>query len=110
MLGRFAPVLLLALAGCAVPTLAQLGPKACAEQHRCEPGFACVNGLCSSVGDPGATELRCADGFDNDSDGLTDCADPDCVGQPCDDNNACTTSDSCAANVCSGVAVACNAP
>lgn len=28
------------------------------------------------------TEVQCADGFDNDKDLLTDCADPDCSGQP----------------------------
>lgn len=39
--------------------------------------------------------MRCADGEDNDCDGLTDCQDPDCGGQACNDNNNCTEHDKC---------------
>jgi len=38
----------------------------------------CVAGLCQAGTPPAETE--CADGIDNDSDGSTDCADSDCLG------------------------------
>jgi hypothetical protein len=45
-------------------------------------------------------ELLCFDGQDNDGDGLTDCADPDCDGFV---DGACTTGDGCAGTrTCSG--------
>jgi len=37
---------------------------------------------------------------DGDLDGDADCADPDCDGKACSDNNACTTGDVCADNAC----------
>lgn len=40
-------------------------------------------------------EENCVDGIDNDEDGLTDCEDPDCRNQPCDDDNACTVDEVC---------------
>jgi hypothetical protein len=50
-------------------------------------------------------EQACGNGVDDDGDGLTDCADPDCQGQSCDDGNTCTTTDHCDAGVCRGVPV-----
>jgi hypothetical protein len=44
----------------------------------CDGGQACLNGACATAG-----ELSCSDGIDNDGDGLTDCADPDCADQFC---------------------------
>lgn len=35
-------------------------------------------------------EVACDDGFDNDGDGLADCADPDCDGRTCFTGQACT--------------------
>ncbi len=40
-----------------------------------DAGCQCVQGA--------AKEISCADGGDNDTDGLTNCADPDCLGRPC---------------------------
>lgn len=45
-------------------------------------------------------ESSCADGIDNDQDGVADCADPDCSGQTCDDGNPCTVDDACLGVVC----------
>src|SRR5437660_6906938 len=115
MLSRLA-LLLLTLSACAVPTLGQLGPKACNGEHPCAAGFDCIDGVCSIgadsglVDDRGASEFDCADGLDDDGDGLTDCADPDCLGQACDDRNACTTGDTCLSAGCTGIQVGCNSP
>jgi len=51
----------------------------------------------------GASE-DCTDGLDNDANGLTDCEDPSCDGEPCDDGVSCTTGDTCdyLSSVCSG--------
>ncbi len=37
-------------------------------------------------------ETSCADGLDNDGDGLIDCADPDCDSQPCANGGTCAMS------------------
>ncbi len=41
------------------------------------------------------TETACTDGLDDDCDGLTDCADDDCLGAGCADGFYCTTNDRC---------------
>ncbi|PJB42858.1 MAG: hypothetical protein CO108_11050 [Deltaproteobacteria bacterium CG_4_9_14_3_um_filter_63_12] len=58
---------------------------ACAEN-----GFTCSVGVCScsAEGDEGATVQDCQDGSDNDCDGLTDGADDNCIGRPCDSTGA----------------------
>ncbi len=62
-------------------------------------------------GDAGPTcpahETACTDGRDEDCDGQTDCADSDCNGVACDDGNACTHTDRCAASACAGTAITC---
>jgi hypothetical protein len=50
----------------------------------CDAGYRCSSGACSILG-----ELNCGDGFDNDGDGLLDCADPDCEMQFCGDGCVC---------------------
>ncbi len=59
----------------------------CIDGCRGEGGNGCpTNLLCTSkdssigkcVTDPEDTDVKCSDGKDNDGDGLTDCADPDC--------------------------------
>lgn len=48
----------------------------------CTNGANCIAaGVCVCPG--GSTELNCADGVDNDCDGLVDCLDPDCAGARC---------------------------
>ncbi len=51
-------------------------------------GLTCSSaGTCACSGNGGVaqtTETSCGDGFDNDCDGLIDCADPDCSGKSCD--------------------------
>ncbi len=49
-------------------------------------GTQCVAGACACSGNGGAVEAAetsCGDGFDNDCDGLADCADPDCGARTC---------------------------
>jgi hypothetical protein len=43
--------------------------------HVCAPGTECDGGVCR--------ESNCEDGIDNDNNGLTDCADPNCPGRAC---------------------------
>jgi len=50
-----------------------------------------------------AVEGTCTDGLDNDCDGATDCDDPHCGAQPCDDGNPDTFNDTCEAGVCVGI-------
>ena len=58
---------------------------------------------------PGAPSAEiCSDGIDNDCDGLTDCADPDCNNTPCDDTNVCTENDTCVSGLCTGVQRICD--
>lgn len=45
--------------------------------HACPSGTTCTAGTC--------LETDCSDGIDNDGNGLTDCADPNCPGLPCND-------------------------
>lgn len=73
--------------------------------YTCGTGGSCVNRNC--------TVEICNDGIDNNGNGAIDCADPDCMmGTACNDNNACTTGDQCAANgTCQKTAdVTCNTP
>jgi hypothetical protein len=69
----------------------------------CAAGEACRSSRCVPQ-----TETNCTDGADNDGDGLTDCGDPDCLNQSCDDNNPCTESDKCVAGGCIGTQKICN--
>jgi hypothetical protein len=53
----------------------------------------------------------CADGLDNDCDGLADCLDSSCTGLGCNDSNGCTTTDVCLGDGgCAGTALTCNTP
>lgn len=56
----------------------------------------------------------CSDAIDNDSDGLIDCLDPDCLGETCNDADGCTLEDTCVPGdqpedppVCEGTPVNC---
>ncbi|HKY62990.1 MAG TPA: thrombospondin type 3 repeat-containing protein [bacterium] len=60
--------------GCDV-SAGQAGVEECFAQ----PGAACDQILCECI----IQELDCEDGLDNDSDGLTDCEDPDCQAIVC---------------------------
>jgi hypothetical protein len=63
----------------------QLDPTNCgACNHVCDPGQVCLGGVCQRQ-----TENDCADGVDNDGNGLTDCADPSCNGVSCGSGCAC---------------------
>ncbi len=83
----------------------------------CATGVACgSNGLkcaaqaCACSGNGGAaqaTETSCADGFDNDCDGLIDCLDSNCTGQACGAGNGRTcVSSACTCSGNGGVAQA----
>lgn len=67
-------------------------------------GGVCQAGQCREP-----SETSCADGVDNDGDGLTDCEDPQCNDKACDDGKLCTTSDRCVGGSCTGT-VACASP
>ena len=84
----------------------------CASDEWCDPGVGCVP-RAGIMRDGGpmcpATETSCADGDDDDCDGLTDCADPDCVGVACDDGSACTEADVCTdTRRCAGQPIVCD--
>lgn len=55
------------------------------------------NTLCS---DCKLQEDNCADFIDNDFNGLIDCADPACLDKTCNDQNGCTTLDTCLSFSC----------
>ncbi|MEZ4251016.1 MAG: hypothetical protein R3B99_22615 [Polyangiales bacterium] len=78
-------------------------PTRCREGERCDVVAGCALGACSEV------ETACVDGIDDDCDGLTDCADPDCLDVGCDDGSACTERDACSAEgICTGSAITCD--
>jgi hypothetical protein len=106
----------------------QLPLGSCTTTIECDPGryaeclssgaiIACVDNACVASGGSvdldcvvdhavGANETACDDGLDNDSDTLSDCRDPDCLAQSCDDSSACTTNDVCGAGgSCGGTVV-----
>ncbi|MEC7523275.1 MAG: hypothetical protein VYE22_25570 [Myxococcota bacterium] len=83
-------------------------------EGRCDPTLGCGGEPPppddAGAGDAGgcaAREAFCNDGADDDCDGLTDCADPDCADALCDDGDLCTHTDRCAAGVCAGTAIDC---
>ena len=78
----------------------------------CGAPQVCGDGLCHSnensctcpadCGPPPSIEIvrsTCSDGLDNDCDGLTDCSDPDCVGDSacpvCDNDGICEPGEDC---------------
>ncbi|MDP1829431.1 MAG: MopE-related protein [Archangium sp.] len=61
--------------------LVDCGDTSCAGRA-CATGKTCQQNVCTCLTDggvPQATESLCTDGTDNDCDGLTDCADPNCT-------------------------------
>ncbi len=88
-------------------------PEGCAVDADCAAGQTCetATGECRTSLTPpggtdagkkeGATPLECYDGVDNDSDGLLDCADPDCAGITCRQSaGACDLAETCTGGVC----------
>ncbi len=76
-------------------------------------GAPCNGGHCNSAGNcvDSSIEVNCADGLDNDNNGLTDCDDPDCAEQACDDRQACTVGEVCGNGTCGGgQQKVCNSP
>ncbi|MFZ5470562.1 MAG: hypothetical protein ACOZIN_14090 [Myxococcota bacterium] len=96
----------------------------CETDEQCALGFRCLQGICStaqpkpmndagedaSVPDGGEPKVEvCGNGADDDGDGLRDCADPDCLDETCDDQDACTVLDRCRAEgSCRGDELICN--
>ncbi|MCZ7684133.1 MAG: hypothetical protein M5U28_37315 [Sandaracinaceae bacterium] len=65
----------------------------------CGPnGRVCDSQVCVC---PAATET-CDNGVDDDCDGSTDCADPTCDGQACEDGAVCTGGETCQMRTCRG--------
>ena len=55
-------------------------------------GFKCnTTEMCKSANCIPTTETSCADGRDNDENGMTDCADPSCEGRSCGDGCTCVS-------------------
>ncbi|RLJ03893.1 MAG: hypothetical protein DRP18_05455, partial [Candidatus Aenigmatarchaeota archaeon] len=78
------------------------GPWICDDNSECNAqdcggsSYKCYYDGGFKWGIPPTTETDCADGHDNDCDGLTDCADSDCVGQTGPNGNlCCQDSDDC---------------
>jgi putative metal-binding protein len=93
------------------------GAVDCADLAACPAGTVCSAGgrqcgggtcsVCSGKGgapEP-AAEVSCGDGFDNDCDGLSDCADPDCAGDVC--NSAPSTTGGTTTGTCNATTKAC---
>lgn len=71
----------------------------CCGNGSCESGETQCN--CSAdCGNPPSTETNCSDGVDNDCDGLTDGADPNCSCLPV--GASCTANSQCCSNSCKG--------
>lgn len=77
-------------------------------------GTSCPAGECRSDGGCGLSELgaACANSVDDDGDGLTDCEDPSCAAQTCDDGDPCTTAEICSTSgkCSSGSKLLCSSP
>jgi hypothetical protein len=58
----------------------------CDTKSDCLDGLGCVSGHCASIP---AVEVNCGDSLDDDQDGLTDCADPDCNLKACGLDSVC---------------------
>ncbi len=71
--------------------------NACTSGDTCNAQGVCVGGTATTCGTPGVCEG--AGTCDPTTGG---CSFPPLTGTPCDDNNACTTSDTCQAGVCVG--------
>jgi hypothetical protein len=74
----------------------------CNQQPCGEAGSVCRQAVCTCLPDgsaPRQQEQSCGDGLDDDCDGLIDCADPDCAGQPCGPHGYTCAAGAC---VCSG--------
>ncbi|MGE0791031.1 MAG: hypothetical protein AB7S26_35495 [Sandaracinaceae bacterium] len=78
-----------------VPVPSPVGERCGATgRGRCDGSGACVE----CAGSP--AETACGDDFDDDCDGLIDCADPDCMGGICDDGVFCNGADTCSGGSC----------
>lgn len=74
----------------------------CPAGGRCDPARGCV-----PSDDCQASEVACADGRDDDCDGMPDCADPDCEGSSCSDGSFCNGAETCGAGACRAGAAPC---
>lgn len=69
----------------------------CQQRPLCD-GMACMGGTCMAGVCVQPMETLCGDGLDNDGDNAADCLDSDCLDLDCSDSNACTSSETCAAD------------
>lgn len=72
----------------------------------CDAGYVCGRtGGCFQR----EVQALCTNTLDDDDDGLSDCADPDCLGWACDDNSLCTVGETCTpGGVCGNGKSPCN--
>jgi hypothetical protein len=78
------------------------GPWVCNQQYMCQrmacgsSSYTCYlsNGMGWLWGTPEVVESNCGDWYDNDCDGKTDCADPDCTGKSGPDGTLCCATNS----------------
>ena len=69
-----------------------------------DAGATCPGGSCRADAGCGPVEAGalCANGLDDDGDGLTDCSDPSCNASACDDGMSCTKGTVCVGLACGG--------
>ena len=82
-------------------------PGACDDGNVCTTGDHCDGGNCL----PGGTALSCDDGLactTDTCDPALGCQTAPSSGGPCDDANACTSNDTCAAGLCAGDTITCD--
>jgi len=103
------PALRVCYSSAAGPCAGKANGDACDDGEACTAGETCMNGQCQ-----GGSLLTCPAPDDCHDDGVCDPQTGACVppvrpnGSPCDDGDACTGPDVCAAGACGGAPVSCD--
>lgn len=74
----------------------------CKSTQTCDVARGCTPPDGPACTPTSSAESKCDDGVDDDCDGKTDCADPDCEAKACEDGDKCTEGEKCSALACAG--------